>query len=235
MSNKSDRKSERPLTHSSSGVELDHSPQGWPLWVPWPPTSTGSVLPIAASSETTEETGIRWYELQVHPETACGNIAGINDEMQEVSRLEFNMSSEREFRWLISNARTKVAGTISVNDLSSHEVRANGKIDQQEFSIILSTDRREPVEMKGKICIDAPKIVLIHQWNRIGESLVRIGEAIRLRAGDSGTAAGCFGCAASGAGLVIGTGACAASLGIGCAGVALGWIGFLSNCRGACA
>jgi hypothetical protein len=224
--NKSQKTQATPSTRQTVPTE---PPPDWPPYFPWPIIGTGPTIP--APPQTTRETGIIWYEAQVIPETKSVHLVAFNTEAKEVGRAVIQMMNDSEIRFVISQEKVRVGGGISLERTSSGEIRVQGKLNDQEFSICGRIEEPDNVQVNGRLCLDVAELTTLNQWGRIAQPLFGLAQATKAKEAKWG----CLSCLVTGAGLVVGAGCCGAGALPCCAGTLIGGGTFLENCKGACA
>lgn len=197
-----------------------------------PVSNTSNFQRIVAPPETTRESGIQWYEVQQIAENNGVQIVGVTAESKEITRALFQIISENELSFVISQNASRISGKLEI-DLEKLTRTIYLDVDTQRVTISGESNNPERIKVDGRIGLNTEKQTLLNQWTRIHKPLLDLSE--RTDPKDPTAKKSCWSCGFLGAAVVLSVACCAGANVACCASAASSASIYIDECKGACA
>jgi hypothetical protein len=188
-------------------------------------------LLLPAPQQTTQDSGILWYRVQVDEAAKSVVILAFDGDGREAGRHVTRQTNEQAFSFAIERGETRLEGQLALIPQENGGLVIRGHLDAQEFKIVSVKGKAASCEAEERLCLNTVQFGLLSEWGRIGQPLMILSR------GADGTAAkkGCFSCLVLGAAISVGAGCCVAGNPACCVGAGVGGSTFIDECKGACA
>jgi len=193
-------------------------------------SDTVTILP--APPDTREE-GVAWYEVQVFGTERRVRLAAFDSEGADVGTAETQLLNDDEARVTISEKDGQtLTATLTFTRAGEGDTRILVRVGGDEISITGSSSDPGLGSVQGRRSGQEQK--LPRHWERLGDPLAVLADALRVRAADSNSW-GCTSCLVLLGGVSLSAFACVEGALPACAGTLTGGATFIENCEGACA
>ncbi len=192
-----------------------------------------SDLLIPAPAETTQESGILWYKLQVNESAKSVAIFAFNSEGGEVGQHITYQTGKNAFSFTVEQEAAKVKGEIELFSEGRSGVTIQGTINEESIDINYRQGNSTSckAEEERPVCLNRAQLQLLTEWGRISQPVMALASASDSRKARRS----CFGCLVLLAGVSVGAGCCVAGNPACCAATGIGGSSFIDDCGGACA
>jgi hypothetical protein len=187
-------------------------------------------LLLPAPPQTTQESGVLWYRVQVDEVAKSVAILAFDGDGREAGRHVTRQTGEQAVSFAIERGATRVKGQLALVPLEDGGLAIRGSLDGEDFKIMHLKGKASSCEAEGRLCLNTAQLRLLSEWGRIAQPLMTLASAT-----DGGREKSCFGCSVLLAGVTLAVGCCVFGNPGCCVGALVGGSTFIDECKGACA